>query len=80
MTREQASAPSLPLVRFRCSDGCADCDRDCLEACFNDAIAALPDEGVELNSIRCAGCGACIPACDRGHIRLANGVASFVWD
>jgi Fe-S-cluster-containing dehydrogenase component len=79
MAREQASALARPRVSVR-GDSCADCDRDCLEACFNDAIAALPDGGVELDSINCAGCGACIPSCDRGHIRLVHGVACFVWD
>jgi Fe-S-cluster-containing hydrogenase component 2 len=79
MARELASALALPRVSVR-GDSCADCDRDCLEACFNDAIAALPDGGVELVSTSCAGCGACIPSCDRGYIRLAGGVACFVWD
>ena len=79
MAREQASALALPEVSVR-TDGCTDCDRDCLEACFNDAIAALPDGGVTLDSISCAGCGACIPSCDRGHICLVGGVACFVWD
>ncbi len=79
MAGEQAAAVAFPIASVR-SDGCAGCDRDCLEACFNDAIAALPGVGVELVSLRCAGCGACIPSCDRGHIRLARGVACFVWD
>ena len=79
MATELASALTLPRVSVR-GEGCADCDRDCLEACFNDAIAALPDGGVKLDSISCAGCGACIPSCDRGHIRLVDGVACFVWD
>lgn len=79
MATELASALTLPSVGVR-GDDCAGCDRDCLEACFNDAIAALPDGGVKLVSISCAGCGACIPSCDRGHIRLVGGVACFVWD
>ncbi len=76
---EQAPALAPPQVEPGI-DGCADCHRDCLEACFNDAIAASPLGGVELVSLRCAGCGACIPACDRDRIRLEQGVASFVWD
>jgi len=79
MATELASALTSPSVGIR-GDDCARCARDCLEACFNDAIAALPGDGVTLLSLRCAGCGACIPACDRGHIHLAEGVARFVWD
>ncbi len=77
MTTEQASAltPSKAALRI---DSCAECASDCLQACFNDAIAALPQRGVELVPFRCAGCGARIPACDLGHIRLADGVASFI--
>jgi Fe-S-cluster-containing hydrogenase component 2 len=79
MAIDQASALAPPRAKPGI-EGCADCARDCLEACFNEAIAALPLGGVELDSMRCAGCGACIPACDRDRIRLAHGVASFVWD
>ena len=79
MATELASALTLLGVSVR-GDDCAGCARDCLEACFNDAIAVAPSEGVKLVSHRCAGCGACIPSCDRGHIRLAEGVARFVWD
>ncbi len=79
MATETASALTLPSTGAS-GDACAGCARDCLEACFNDAIATSPSGGVRLVSVRCAGCGACIPSCDRGHIRLAQGVACFVWE
>ncbi|MCW2285595.1 Fe-S-cluster-containing hydrogenase component 2 [Rhodoblastus acidophilus] len=64
---EPVSAPSQ----------CAACAADCLEACFNDAIVAAERGGVEILEDNCAGCGACVPACDFGLIRLQDGVAQF---
>jgi Fe-S-cluster-containing hydrogenase component 2 len=56
---------------------CATCPADCLEACFNDAISAVAG-GVRIATDDCAGCGACIPACDFELIRLRDGVAHIV--
>ncbi|MCW2275814.1 Fe-S-cluster-containing hydrogenase component 2 [Rhodoblastus acidophilus] len=63
---------------FASASQCADCPSDCLEACFNNAIAPAPEGGVRIQADDCAGCGACIPACAFGLIRLQSGVAQIV--
>jgi len=57
---------------------CLSCPGDCLDACFNDAIVAANGGGVAILAELCAGCGACLPACAFGLIRLDGGVASLV--
>ena len=57
---------------------CDTCAADCLEACFNDAIVSAAGQGVRIDVANCAGCGACIPACANGFIRLHDGVAHIV--
>jgi Fe-S-cluster-containing hydrogenase component 2 len=60
------------------NDGCWTCPGDCQEACFNDAIVSISGRSVQIETENCAGCGACIAACDLGRIRLAQGVAQIV--
>ena len=56
---------------------CLACSGDCLDACFNDAITTASGGGVTIRADSCAGCGACLPVCVRGFIRLYQGVARF---
>jgi Fe-S-cluster-containing hydrogenase component 2 len=72
--------PSLiPPEQAATGSQCGACPADCLEACFNDAIVAVAGEGVQIQAADCAGCGACIPACEFGFIRLQGGVARIVF-
>jgi MinD superfamily P-loop ATPase len=57
---------------------CAACPRDCLEACFNDAIVLLAGGGIAIDPSRCAGCGACTAVCDFDLIQLEDGIARIV--
>lgn len=57
---------------------CNACAGDCLETCFNDAIQSASTGGVFVDAARCAGCGACIPVCGLGLLRLDQGVARII--
>ena len=63
-----ASLPTTP---------CAECAGECLACCFNDAIVFEPGSGYRVVEDNCAGCGACIPACEYELIHVARGVASI---
>jgi len=54
---------------------CADCDGDCRDACFNDAIVSIEGSGVRIEEEFCAGCGACVAACGQHLLRLVDGLA-----
>lgn len=69
--------PPLPTLTPSAPVGCTACPGDCLDACFNDAIASVAG-AVRIDAANCAGCGACLPACNLGHIRLEHGVALLV--
>jgi Fe-S-cluster-containing hydrogenase component 2 len=72
-------SPSLAPVETASAEAhCQACPGDCLEACFNDAIVSVAGEGVRILEDNCAGCGACIPACEFGFIRRYDGVAHIV--
>jgi len=58
---------------------CQACPGECVDACFNDAIVRVGAEGVAILEQNCAGCGACVPACALGLIRLRHGVARFTF-
>jgi len=58
---------------------CGACPADCLDACFNEAIVLVVGEGVRVQADSCAGCGACIPVCEFGFIRLHDGIARVVF-
>jgi formate dehydrogenase iron-sulfur subunit len=74
-----AGSPSLiPPEQASTASQCEDCPADCLDACFNDAIIAVAAGGVQILTDDCAGCGACIPACEFGLIHLQDGVARIV--
>ena len=73
-------SPSLtPAEHGSAAPQCDACPADCLDACFNDAIVALAGGGVRIEAGNCAGCGACIPSCEFGLIRLQDGVACIVF-
>jgi Fe-S-cluster-containing hydrogenase component 2 len=57
------------------TESCNECDGACLVSCFNDAITYEQAHGYRVIEDNCAGCGACIPACDPGFISLEAGVA-----
>jgi Fe-S-cluster-containing dehydrogenase component len=65
----------LAAVETRVGRICGACAGDCIDACFNDAIRTVAGGGVVIDPANCAGCGACIPACDLALIRLEQGVA-----
>jgi Fe-S-cluster-containing hydrogenase component 2 len=54
---------------------CAACAGECLACCFNDAIVFAPGLGYRVVEENCAGCGACMPACEHGLIDVRQGVA-----
>ena len=54
---------------------CNDCDGECLAACFNDAIVHNDMHGYLVIEDNCAGCGACLSACNHGLISLEQGIA-----
>ena len=72
------SSPSLAPTEQAPDSVCGACPADCLDACFNEAIVATGD-GVRIQGDHCAGCGACIPACAFGFIRLQAGVARILF-
>jgi Fe-S-cluster-containing hydrogenase component 2 len=59
---------------------CQACPGACWDACFNDAIVEVAGGGYRVDEGSCAGCGACISACDLGYIRIQQGVARIVKD
>lgn len=69
------TASTLPSQAM--SEICNACPGDCLDACFNDAIVATAG-GIGIDELNCAGCGACLPACNLGHIHLEQGVARLI--
>jgi len=42
--------------------------------CFNDAVERVGGK-INIDTERCAGCGACAGACSYGKIEVVNGVA-----
>jgi Fe-S-cluster-containing hydrogenase component 2 len=73
-------SPSFaPIEQASAAPECGACPTDCVDACFNAAIVAGAGEGVWIRADNCAGCGACIPACEFGFIRLQDGVACIVF-
>jgi len=52
--------------------------QDCLDACFNDAIILDPGGRIWVETLNCAGCGACVPICPENRIQLENDVACIV--
>jgi Fe-S-cluster-containing hydrogenase component 2 len=54
---------ALAEIKQESTEVCRACSGDCLDACFNDAITAVPSGGVSILADSCAGCGACLPAC-----------------
>jgi Fe-S-cluster-containing hydrogenase component 2 len=57
------------------SEACVICGGECLVSCFNDAIVFTSDKGYQVLEDNCAGCGACMPACESGFLVLDGGVA-----
>ena len=57
---------------------CERCAGECVVSCFNDAIAYDGELGYRVVEENCAGCGACLAACDHGLISLDRGVAYIV--
>ncbi|MBB4199766.1 hypothetical protein CCR94_23945 [Rhodoblastus sphagnicola] len=72
-------SPSQTQTEQPSAAQCDACPADCLDACFNEAIVAASGGGVEIEAANCAGCGACVPACEFGFIRLHDGVARIVF-
>jgi|GEM_PF-4558418 len=77
MTQTQIAEPH-PKPLSADAEVCGECDGECAEACFNDAIQPVAGNGFQIQAINCAGCGACIPACLFNYIRLEQGVARLV--
>ena len=48
---------------------CNGCE-DCLEFCQFDALSMGDTMVVEVNAVRCVGCGVCVPACSTGALGL----------
>ena len=67
----------LHLASSTTTSPCDGCAGECLACCFNDAIVFEPGLGYRVVEENCAGCGACIPACEYELIHVARGVASI---
>jgi len=73
------ASPSLASTNHLSAEPCGSCPADCLDVCFNEAIVLVAGEGVRVQVDNCAGCGACIPVCEFGFIRLHDGIARVVF-
>lgn len=62
-----------PVLRLRDCD-CAEGESRCQAACLYGAIVRNGDGGYEIDPARCAGCTACVEACEKGNLTASRDV------
>jgi Fe-S-cluster-containing dehydrogenase component len=49
----------------------------CVETCAEGALSADADGAVQIDELRCTGCGRCVEACPHGALQVTSPKASF---
>ncbi|NCB05754.1 MAG: iron hydrogenase, partial [Clostridia bacterium] len=62
-----------PVIQTEvCAGG--DCQNACQKSCIFDAIVRREDGTLSIDATRCAGCGACISACESGKLSASRDI------
>ncbi len=62
-----------PVLHIASCDPCKE-DGACLRSCIFDAIVRRDDGSLSIDAERCAGCGACIDACQNGNLTASRDI------